>query len=115
VAVDIWATWFSGDEEADGCCLVVDCIMSVDGLTIRITQGSITERDDDPCIAELLVDSIDVLHIRPFDPGHAISILVLGLEGNHRPAIGNLRFCDDFANVVDVVLGRLQEAGLVCS
>jgi hypothetical protein len=115
VAVDVWTTWFSGDEQTDGCRFVVDCLMSVDGGTTEIMQVSVTEWYNDPSVAELLVDSIDILHIRPFDPVHAKSILVLGLEGDHWPALGDLRFCNDLANVVDIVLGRPQEASLVCS
>ena len=72
-----------------------------------------TEWHHNPSISELLIDGIDVLDIRPFDPGHAKSVLVLGLESYHRPTIGNLCICNNLSDVLHVVLSGLQISGLV--
>lgn len=73
----------------------------------------LTERDHNPSITELLIDSIDVFHIRPLDPWHAKSVLILGLEGYHRAAFSNLCVCDNLSDVLNVVLSGLQISGLV--
>ena len=72
-----------------------------------------TEWHHNPSVTELLVDGIDVLDIRPFDPRHAKSVLILGLESYHRSAIGDLCFCNDLSDVLNVVLSGLQIPGLV--
>jgi hypothetical protein len=87
----------------------------VGGLTIEITHEGLTEWDDDASIAELLVDGIYVLHVREFDPGHAIGVLVLSLESDDWSAVGDLGLRNDLADVFNVILGRLQIASLVSS
>lgn len=70
-------------------------------------EGRITEGYYDPSVTELLIDGVDILDIRPLDPRHAKSVLVLCLEGDHGSAIGDLCVCDDSADIVDIVLSSL--------
>lgn len=74
-----------------------------------------TEGHHNASVAELLIHNINVLDIRPFDPGHAKSVLVLSLKSYHRSTIGDLCFCDNLSDVLDVVLSGLQISGLVGS
>lgn len=78
-------------------------------------MGRATERYHDASVSELLIDSIDVFHVWPFDPRHAIRVFVLGLEGNDGSAVRNLRFRDDRTDVFDVILSSLQIARFVRS
>lgn len=73
----------------------------------------ITERHDNPRVAELLVDGLNVLDIRPLNPVHAKGILILGLKCNHWAAIGNLSIRDDSANVRNIVLRCFEVTALV--
>ena len=65
-------------------------MLSVNDSTNEMVRQVRTKRHHDPSIAELLVDSIDVLNIWPFNPGHAIGVFILSLKGDYRSAVGDL-------------------------
>jgi hypothetical protein len=96
VAVDIGTTGFSGNKQSDGRSFIVDCVLSVDASTneILVWMGR-TERHHYASIAELLIDSIDVLNIWPFNPRHAIGVFILSLEGDDRSTVGDLSVGND--------------------
>jgi hypothetical protein len=96
MAVDIGATGLSGDKQSDGCSLVVYCMLSVIGWTNEmVSRRKRTERHHYASIAELLVDSIDVLNIWKLDPRHSIGVFVLCLESDYRSTFGDLSVGDD--------------------
>jgi hypothetical protein len=95
VAVDIGTTALSRDKQPDGRSFVVDCTWSATDSTTTLNQRERTERHHYAGIAELLVDSIDVLNIWPFNPRHAIGVFILGLEGDNWPAFGDLSVGND--------------------
>lgn len=74
---------------------------------------SITKGHNNSRVTELLVDSFNVLNIRPFNPVHAKGILVLGLKCNHWAAIGNLGIRDDSTNVRNIVPRCLEIPALI--
>jgi hypothetical protein len=112
MSVDIRTTWFSRYEEANCSGLIIDYFELVKGQD-NCGVNEHTKWHHNPGVTELLIDGIDILDIRPLDPGHAKSVLILGLKSYHRSAIGDLCFCNNLANVLNVVLGCIQIAGLI--
>jgi hypothetical protein len=96
VAVYVGTTGLPGDKQSDGRSLVIDNASSAtDSTKTCLGRKERTERHHYASITELLVDSIDVLNIWPFNPRHAIGVFVLGLEGDYWPAVGDLSVGND--------------------
>jgi hypothetical protein len=99
VTVYVRTAGLSRDKQPDGRSFVVDCTLSATDSTTTLNQRERTERHHYASITELLVDSIDVLNVWPFNPRHAIGVFILGLEGDNWPAFGDLSVGNDPAEL----------------